>query len=141
MACSDCKSPYSLTLYGPHSPRMVQTSPEKGLVFTNYRLEPTVLVRQGKIKIPVWGFVFLVALVGLEPTLLAELDFESSASTNSATGPLRQKTKLSGFLCSNFFYQAGTAIRLVCRFFRRCSRFTRFFYNGCLDFCHFWCQT
>ena len=46
----------------------------------------------GKIKIPVWGFVFLVALVGLEPTLLAELDFESSASTNSATGPLRQKT-------------------------------------------------
>ena len=29
----------------------------------------------------------LVALVGLEPTLLAELDFESSASTNSATGP------------------------------------------------------
>ena len=32
-------------------------------------------------------FLFLVALVGLEPTLLAELDFESSASTNSATGP------------------------------------------------------
>ena len=29
----------------------------------------------------------LVALVGLEPTLIAELDFESSASTNSATGP------------------------------------------------------
>ena len=32
-------------------------------------------------------FIYLVALVGLEPTLLAELDFESSASTNSATGP------------------------------------------------------
>ena len=32
-------------------------------------------------------FFYLVALVGLEPTLLAELDFESSASTNSATGP------------------------------------------------------
>ena len=40
-----------------------------------------------KIKIPVWGFSILVALVGLEPTLIAELDFESSASTNSATGP------------------------------------------------------
>lgn len=36
-------------------------------------------------------FLFLVALVGLEPTLLAELDFESSASTNSATGPELQK--------------------------------------------------
>ena len=32
-------------------------------------------------------FINLVALVGLEPTLIAELDFESSASTNSATGP------------------------------------------------------
>ena len=36
-------------------------------------------------------FIYLVALVGLEPTLLAELDFESSASTNSATGPSHQK--------------------------------------------------
>ncbi len=36
-------------------------------------------------------FLFLVALVGLEPTLLAELDFESSASTNSATGPELQE--------------------------------------------------
>ncbi len=35
---------------------------------------------------------YLVALVGLEPTLLAELDFESSASTNSATGPKRNTT-------------------------------------------------
>ena len=40
-----------------------------------------------KQKHPVWGVLSLVALVGLEPTLLAELDFESSASTNSATGP------------------------------------------------------
>lgn len=30
----------------------------------------------------------MVALVGIEPTLLAELDFESSASTNSATRPM-----------------------------------------------------
>ena len=37
------------------------------------------------------GILILVALVGLEPTLIAELDFESSASTNSATGPQRQK--------------------------------------------------
>jgi hypothetical protein len=28
----------------------------------------------------------LVPLAGIEPALLAELDFESSASTNSATG-------------------------------------------------------
>jgi hypothetical protein len=29
---------------------------------------------------------YLVPLAGIEPALLAELDFESSASTNSATG-------------------------------------------------------
>ena len=31
----------------------------------------------------------LVPLAGIEPALLAELDFESSASTNSATGANR----------------------------------------------------
>jgi hypothetical protein len=31
-------------------------------------------------------FFSLVPLAGIEPALLAELDFESSASTNSATG-------------------------------------------------------
>jgi hypothetical protein len=30
----------------------------------------------------------VVPLAGIEPALLAELDFESSASTNSATGAL-----------------------------------------------------
>jgi hypothetical protein len=30
-----------------------------------------------------------VPLAGIEPALLAELDFESSASTNSATGAYR----------------------------------------------------
>jgi hypothetical protein len=30
--------------------------------------------------------IWLVPLAGIEPALLAELDFESSASTNSATG-------------------------------------------------------
>ena len=34
--------------------------------------------------------VKLVPPVGVEPTLLAELDFESSASTNSATGATRR---------------------------------------------------
>src|ERR1700740_1298700 len=32
----------------------------------------------------------MVPLAGIEPALLAELDFESSASTNSATGALGQ---------------------------------------------------
>jgi hypothetical protein len=30
----------------------------------------------------------MVPLAGIEPALLAELDFESSASTNSATGAI-----------------------------------------------------
>ncbi len=34
------------------------------LVFTNYRFEPTVLVRHNK-KYPLWDILFLVALVGL----------------------------------------------------------------------------
>ena len=94
----------------------------------------------GKIKIPVWGFVFLVALVGLEPTLLAELDFESSASTNSATGPWHQKANyLCSFLCVNFFYQTCTAVCLVNRFFCRCSRFASLFFNGFFNCSHFSC--
>jgi hypothetical protein len=36
-----------------------------------------------------------VPLAGVEPALLAELDFESSASTNSATGA-RAARKLGG---------------------------------------------
>ena len=32
------------------------------------------------------GTISLVPLAGIKPALLAELDFESSASTNSATG-------------------------------------------------------
>jgi hypothetical protein len=35
------------------------------------------------------GINSLVPLAGIEPALLAELDFESSASTNSATGAFR----------------------------------------------------
>jgi hypothetical protein len=36
-----------------------------------------------------WGRGAMVPLAGIEPALLAELDFESSASTNSATGACR----------------------------------------------------
>ena len=42
---------------------------------------------QVKMKTHKSGFQFLVALIGIEPILLAELDFESSASTSSATEP------------------------------------------------------
>ena len=38
----------------------------------------------------------MVPLAGLEPALLAELDFESSASTNSATGARRLGPKTPG---------------------------------------------
>lgn len=34
----------------------------------------------------------MVPLAGIEPALLAELDFESSASTNSATGAIGAET-------------------------------------------------
>ena len=40
-------------------------------------------------KHPKGCFLFLVALIGIEPILLSELDFESSASTSSATEPER----------------------------------------------------
>ena len=49
------------------------------------------------------GILFLVALVGLEPTLLAELDFESSASTNSATGPDALRITYAACFASTFF--------------------------------------
>ena len=35
----------------------------------------------------------LVPLAGIEPALLAELDFESSASTSSATGALAARVR------------------------------------------------
>ncbi len=35
-----------------------------------------------------WCMGTMVPLAGIEPALLAELDFESSASTSSATGAL-----------------------------------------------------
>jgi hypothetical protein len=38
----------------------------------------------------------LVPLAGIEPALLAELDFESSASTSSATGAFRRRGRKAG---------------------------------------------
>jgi hypothetical protein len=40
----------------------------------------------------------MVPLVGLEPTRLAALDFESSASTNSTTGALRLVIAAGGMI-------------------------------------------
>ena len=53
--------------------------------------------------------LLLVPPVGLEPTLLAELDFESSASTNSATGAL------AGRVPSRDFRVAATASSMAPR--------------------------
>ena len=41
----------------------------------------------------------MVPRVGLEPTLLSELDFESSASTNSTTGARLGGQYLNGLAC------------------------------------------
>ena len=64
-------------------------------------------------------FLFLlVALVGLEPTLLAELDFESSASTNSATGPKPRCVYFAAaFLASTFFTRRALRFALCVGFF------------------------
>src|SRR3954447_7471503 len=50
----------------------------------NKRSPRRAIIRPRNMKIRVWRS--LVPLAGIEPALLAELDFESSASTNSATG-------------------------------------------------------
>ncbi len=50
---------------------------------------------------------YLVALVGLEPTLIAELDFESSASTNSATGPKAQAVDFKQPVLLQLFLPSG----------------------------------
>lgn len=43
-------------------------------------------IELGQQAIVIAYVLYLVPLAGIEPALLAELDFESSASTNSATG-------------------------------------------------------
>ena len=59
--------------------------------------------------------LFLVALVGLEPTLLAELDFESSASTNSTTGP--DDFYFAVFFAATFFTKRALRFALCAGFF------------------------
>ena len=70
----------------------------------------SVRSRAGNLWIIILLFLFvykvrLVPLAGVEPALLAELDFESSASTNSATGALsNQRTTsvlMKGIIISN----------------------------------------
>ena len=82
----------------------------------------------GQKKISLCGiFLFLVALVGLEPTLLAELDFESSASTNSATGPKQRLYFAADFLASTFFTNLALRVALCTGFFAGFSAFPTFF--------------
>ena len=69
------------TAPGPRATRRVGGTWAGKSRVTSYQLRVT------KTGHPPRFLFYLVALVGLEPTLLAELDFESSASTNSATGP------------------------------------------------------
>ena len=53
-------------------------------------------IEPGSQAIVIAYVLYLVPLAGIEPALLAELDFESSASTSSATGalgrPLRKES-------------------------------------------------
>ena len=44
----------------------------------------------------------MVPLAGIEPALLAELDFESSASTSSATGALQADLQAARIIARNF---------------------------------------
>ena len=80
-------------------------------------------------KISHSGYFILVALVGLEPTLLAELDFESSASTNSATGP-KHKLRVyfaAVFLASTFLTRRALRVALCTGFFAGFSALPTFF--------------
>ncbi len=136
---SDCIFPCSFTLHGSLSLRKTRTA--RGLFSSTDVPNRSVLRPPRAKKIPKGGILFLVALVGLEPTLIAELDFESSASTNSATGPKHKPLFLSSLFRFNFFYQAGTAIRLVCRLLCRGRRFANLFFNGFFNRSHLAGQT
>src|ERR1700681_633202 len=58
------------------------------------RLSPVVIEESERWRIR--ADARLVPLAGIEPALLAELDFESSASTNSATGAFRTSAGAAG---------------------------------------------
>ncbi len=83
---------------------------------------------QGK-KYPSGGGEYnLVALVGLEPTLLAELDFESSASTNSATGPCEKHTVIyAAVFAATFFTKRALRFGLCVGFFAGAAALPVFF--------------
>jgi hypothetical protein len=61
----------------------------------------------------------VVPRVGLEPTLLSELDFESSASTNSTTGARLGGQFLNGLACEcnqifcNFLQETPAKLRAL----------------------------
>ena len=87
--------------------------------YASLRYEPRFVSDQKnnrKQKTPQKGlFLFLVALVGIEPTLLAELDFESSASTSSATEPLTANHRIyfaAAFFASTFFTKRALRVGL-----------------------------
>ncbi len=63
-----------------------------------------------KKNTPKGVYFILVALVGIEPTLLAELDFESSASTSSATEP--KGYFAAAFLAATFFTKRALRVGL-----------------------------
>jgi hypothetical protein len=49
----------------------------------------------------------MVPLAGIEPALLAELDFESSASTNSATGAFGRRPETGGAKRAEYSGRSG----------------------------------
>ena len=130
---SDCYAP--MFHIGSPSARKIQTA--LSLVLINYRLEPRFdsnSLPRTEIKKPPQrdGFLFLVALVGIEPTLLSELDFESSASTSSTTEP--EPLQLSyfafftaAFLDSTFFTNLALRVGLCAGFFAGFSALPFFF--------------
>ena len=96
------------------------------------RPEPSGLRSQKTLKIKnthvfTWVFFILVALVGLEPTLLAELDFESSASTNSATGPKPWTYFAAAFLASTFLTKRALRVGLCTGFLAGAAALPCFF--------------
>ena len=71
--------------------------------------------------------LFLVALVGIEPTLLSELDFESSASTSSTTEPEQFTTVYFAFFAVAFLTDAFFASTFLTNLALRFGLCTGFF--------------
>src|SRR5262245_15249089 len=73
-------APFSVRALGAAANRRIAAQ-------ANMRLTPVVIDENERWRMRADGR--LVPLAGIEPALLAELDFESSASTSSATGAFR----------------------------------------------------